>query len=331
VAGRYTSSFTAAVEGFITWDFFGLLTRVSVVTGQPAEYTARTAVPAIAGRLPAAGTLTRFRTVTAPALRRCGAGRRFGGTVTVPADRHPATFRLLVVPGVTVDRWSRTWSERRPGVGLQLVPAGVAQAAALLRDQADAGLVRLPVDQDTVHAIPLYTEVTVVVVPREHVLAAAESVTVADLAGETVVRPLDDVLTWASGSAPPAPMAAERPATTAAAVELVAAGAGILVVPQSLARLYHRRDLTYRVVTDAPTSSVALVWLRDRYTDLVEEMIGIVRGRTANSTRGRAQAPATSAEPSVRTPTEGGATHPTPATRPAGARRGGPNPRRRGR
>jgi hypothetical protein len=26
VAGRYTSSFNAAVEGFITWDFFGLLT-----------------------------------------------------------------------------------------------------------------------------------------------------------------------------------------------------------------------------------------------------------------------------------------------------------------
>ena len=26
VAGRYTSSFSAAVDGFITWDFFGLLT-----------------------------------------------------------------------------------------------------------------------------------------------------------------------------------------------------------------------------------------------------------------------------------------------------------------
>jgi hypothetical protein len=26
VAGRYTSSFSAAVDGFITWDFLGLLT-----------------------------------------------------------------------------------------------------------------------------------------------------------------------------------------------------------------------------------------------------------------------------------------------------------------
>ena len=71
-------------------------------------------------------------------------------------------------------------------------------------------------------------------------------------------------------------------------MELVAASVGVLVVPQSLARLYHRRDLTYRVVTDAPTSSVALAWPRDGHNDLVEEMIGIVRGRTANSTRGQA-------------------------------------------
>jgi DNA-binding transcriptional LysR family regulator len=253
----------------------------------------------------------------------------------VPDNRRPATFRLLVVPGITVDRWSRTWSERLPGVDLQLVPAEVAQAATLLTTQADAGLVRLPVDRDTFHAIPLYTEVTVVLVPRDHVLAAADKVTVADLADETLVRPLDDVLSWTGASAAPATMTADRPATTATAVELVAAGVGVLVVPQSLARTYHRRDLTYREVTDAPTSSVALAWVRDRHTDLVEEMIGIVRGRTANSTRGRAQAPAAPAEPSVRTPTERGATRPKPASERTGGRRGGTNPRtsprRRGR
>jgi DNA-binding transcriptional LysR family regulator len=211
---------------------------------------------------------------------------------------HPA-FRLAVVPGVTVDKWARVWSERLPDVRLQVVPVEVATPVPA---DVDAGLLRLPVDQDTFHAIPLYTETTVVVVQREHLLAAADELTVADLADETLLVPLDDVL------ATPGPAAADRPATTAAAVELVAAGVGVLVVPQSLARLHHRRDLTYRVVTDAPTSSVALVWARDRQTDLVEEMIGIVRGRTANSTRGR-------------TP---------PAAPPAGRRTGTPA-RRRGR
>lgn len=244
-----------------------------------------------------------------------------GSTVTVPAP----IFRLLVVPGVTVAKWSRLWSERLPGVELRVVPA---ETPALRSADIDAGLVRLPVDRDVFNAISLYTEVTVVVMPRDHPLTAADEVSVADLVGEMPLRPLDEVLTWTDTSTVPA---ARRPATTADAVELVAAGVGVLVVPQSLARLHHRRDLTHRVVTDAPTSSVALAWASDRYTDLVEEMIGIVRGRTANSTRGRLPAAST-----TRTPT-GSRTAPGRAesrAAPASGRAGSPNsrkpPRRRG-
>jgi len=225
-------------------------------------------------------------------------------------------FRLLVVPGVTVGKWSRMWSERLPDVELRVVAAEAA-AAASMSAQVDAGLVRLPVDRDTFDAISLYTEATVAVVPRDHLLAAADELTVADLAGETLLRPLDEVLDWAG---PPAE--ADRPATTGDAIELVAAGLGVLVVPQSLARLHLRRDLTHRVVTDAPTSAVALAWIRDRHTDLVEEMIGIVRGRTANSTRGRAPAPPPAAP--ARTPPGGRAARPAPAADPRKP------PRRRG-
>jgi DNA-binding transcriptional LysR family regulator len=243
--------------------------------------------------------------------------------VNVPVTE---AFRLLAVPGVTVNKWSRTWSERLPEVRLQLMPVEAGEAAAtLLSAQADAGLVRLPVDMDVFHAISLYTEASVVVVEREHGLADLDEVTMADLAGETLLLPLDDVL-----ALPELP--GHRPASTAAAVELVAASAGLLIVPQSLARLHHRRDLTYRVVTDAPVSSVALVWMRDRQTELVEEMIGIVRGRTANSTRGPSPAPA---DAPARKPAEGGAGRRKPASGQSGTRRGGPNPRtspqRRGR
>jgi hypothetical protein len=113
-------------------------------------------------------------------------------------------------------------------------------------------------------------------------------VTLADLAEEVLFHPLDDVFDW---DAPPGEPAFERPATTPDAIELVAANVGLLVVPQSLARLYHRKDLTYRPITDAPQSSVALSWPEQATTDLVEDFIGIVRGRTVNSTRGRAKAP----------------------------------------
>ncbi|MEZ0064622.1 DNA-binding transcriptional LysR family regulator [Streptacidiphilus sp. MAP12-20] len=226
-------------------------------------------------------------------------------------DTHEsASFRLAYVPGVTPAKWVRVWIERLPDVRLNLALVPAAEAEASLRaDAADAGLVRLPVDRQGLHAIPLYTETTVVVLPKDHRLAeAAETAEVApaDLAEELVLHPLDDVFDWEELPGLPAK---ERPATTPDAVELVAAGVGVVIVPQSLARLYHRRDLTYRPLTDAPQSQVALAWLEDRTTDLVEEFIGVVRGRTANSSRGNTAAAAanTAAAPKKRaTPAGGG-------------------------
>ncbi|GHA99105.1 hypothetical protein GCM10010512_33140 [Streptomyces thermoviolaceus subsp. thermoviolaceus] len=215
-----------------------------------------------------------------------GAGRAgYPGRVT--GSEISPTFRLAYVPGATPGKWARIWSERYPGVSLELVQVPAADACGELRDgAADAGIVRLPVDRTYFHAIPLYTETTVVVVPKDHLVTAADEITLADLADEVVFHPLDDVLGWEQ---PPGEPAFERPATTADAVELVAAGVGLLVVPQSLARLHHRRDLTYRPVVDAPQSSVALAWPQEATTDLVDDFIGVVRGRTVNSTRGRSR------------------------------------------
>ncbi|MFF4010871.1 LysR family substrate-binding domain-containing protein [Streptomyces sp. NPDC001717] len=198
----------------------------------------------------------------------------------------PHSFRLAYVPGVTPTKWVRIWNERLPDVPLTLVQVSPAESFGALRGgDADAGLVRLPVDRTDLSAIPLYTETTVVVIPKDHLVAAVEEITTADLADEIVLHPLDDTLDWEKLPGRPA---FERPATTADAIELVAAGIGVLVVPQSLARLHHRKDLTYRPVTDAPESRVALSWQQEDTTpDLVEEFIGIVRGRTVNSTRGR--------------------------------------------
>ncbi|CAN5312298.1 LysR substrate-binding domain-containing protein [soil metagenome] len=202
-----------------------------------------------------------------------------------PAVTAPEVFRLAIVPGVTPGKWVGTWRERLPDVALELVHVTALDGGDVLRSgAADAGLVRLPVDRTGLSVIPLYTEVPVVVVPVDHAITAFADVAVADLADEVVLHPLDDLLGWEHLPGTPA---AERPATTGDAVELVAAGIGVLVVPQSLARLHHRRDVTYRPVTDGPGSQVALAWVEERTTDLVEELVGIVRGRTARSSRGR--------------------------------------------
>jgi DNA-binding transcriptional LysR family regulator len=195
-----------------------------------------------------------------------------------------SSFRLGYVPGVTPGKWARVWAERRPGTPLELVQSGTGEAVAAIRAGGlDAGLVRLPIDRTGLHAIPLYTETTVVLVPKDHLLTAADELTAADLADETLQFPQDDPLDW-SGDRPGRP-AAHVPADTAEAVELVAAGVGLLVLPQSLARLHHRRDLTYRPLTGAPASGVALTWPDAPNSELMEEFIGVVRGRTVNSSR----------------------------------------------
>lgn len=210
------------------------------------------------------------------------------GSDTSPSPTTPSaspSFRLAFVPGVTPSKWVRVWEERSPDVPLGLLPVAVADMFSVLREgAADAGFVRLPVDGEDLSAIPLYTETTVVVVPRDHLVTAVEEVALEDLADDVVLHPVDDVLGWESLPGRPA---LERPATTADAVELVAAGVGVLLVPQSVARLHHRRDLTYRPVPEAPASRVALAWPQEATTDLVEDFIGIVRGRTVNSSRGR--------------------------------------------
>ncbi|MGW1656395.1 LysR family substrate-binding domain-containing protein [Streptomyces atratus] len=223
------------------------------------------------------------------------------------------SFRLAYVPGVTPTKWVRIWNERLPDVPLTLIGVSAAEASDVLRGGgADAGLVRLPIDRTGLSAIPLYTETTVVVIPKDHVVASVDEVSAEDLADDIVLHPLDDTLEWERQPGQPA---IERPATTADAIELVAAGVGLLVVPQSLARLHHRKDLTYRPVSDAPESRVALSWLEDETTDLVEDFIGIVRGRTVNSSRGRPKPPA---QPKGKRPETGGARRQPAAGKAAG-------------
>ncbi|MGC0363713.1 DNA-binding transcriptional LysR family regulator [Rhodococcus sp. 27YEA15] len=214
------------------------------------------------------------------------------------APDSPTIFRLAYAPGVTPTKWVRVWHERLPEVRLELVPVPVLELTATLRDRgADAGLVRLPIGRDGISAISLYAETPVVVIPKDHVFTAVDRISVDDLSDEIVLHPLEDTLEWSSR---PGKEAAERPATVADAIELVAAGVGVVVVPQSLARLHHRKDLTFVPVDGAPESPIALAWLEDETTDLIEELIGIVRGRTAQSSRGRNGAPAEKIKGSVK-------------------------------
>ncbi len=211
-------------------------------------------------------------------------------------DPDAPRFRLAYVPGATPGKWASVWRERLPDVPLDLVQVESADVvAALAAGDVDAAIGRLPVDKDVFSAIPLYEEASVVCFSRDHLLAALaddEAVAAADIAQDPVWVPADDVL-FAGRPVPgvvpadPDGNPLDRLPTTADVVATVAANVGVAVLPMSLARLHRRKDVTYRPLSDGPTAPVGLVWPIDRTTDLVEELIGIVRGRTVNSSRGR--------------------------------------------
>ncbi|WP_308797189.1 LysR family substrate-binding domain-containing protein [Agromyces silvae] len=185
------------------------------------------------------------------------------------------TLRLGYVAGVSPGRWLRTWTERRPEQPLEATRVDEAvQFDALLAGEHDLAFVRLPVAHDGLHSIPLWEEAAVVVLPKEHPLADAASLELAELAGEPV--------------APTQPDAAMT-------VELVAAGTGYAIMPHGVARLHHRRDVVAVPVTDAPATRIALVWRVERDDDDIQEFVAVVRGRTARSSRGAGD-PATDAD-----------------------------------
>jgi DNA-binding transcriptional LysR family regulator len=188
--------------------------------------------------------------------------------------------RLAFVTGTTPDKWARAWRERRHE-RLVLVPVAEEQQEEVVRSgEADLALVRLPVDTDGLHCVRLYDERPVVVVNRDHFVAAADEVGLDDLADEQLVRP------HASGWRPDADQLTWPAMSEKEAIETVAAGTGVVIVPMSVARLYHRKDVVQREVTDLPPSTIALVWPRDRDDDRTQAFVGIVKGRTANSSRG---------------------------------------------
>ena len=190
-------------------------------------------------------------------------------------------MRLGFDIGTTPDKWARAWRGRRREP-LELVPVDSAIAAdGGLRDGSlDMCVVRLPLPSTAgLHLVRLYDEVPVVVVPRDHFVTAAETVTTADLVDEQVVLP------HPSGWTPAAAQLAWPEMSWREAIEVVASGGGVAIVPMPVARLYARKDVASRPVSDLDPTTVALAWLVERDDEATQAFVGVVKGRTANSSR----------------------------------------------
>ncbi|BCW52665.1 hypothetical protein NicSoilB11_00390 [Arthrobacter sp. NicSoilB11] len=185
-----------------------------------------------------------------------------------PADQAaPRVLRIAYVAGVTPGKWIRRWEERMPHIPLEAFMVDDGAQLGKLRDgAADMGFVRLPIEREGLSVIPLYEEQPVVVAPKGHEISVFEEVALADLAQESFL----DVAALGGPEA---------------ALQVVAAGAGLVVLPMSVARHFNVKDTVARRLTGADGTEIALAWPTEATDEVLEEFIGIVRGRTAQSSR----------------------------------------------
>jgi DNA-binding transcriptional LysR family regulator len=181
-------------------------------------------------------------------------------------SHQPRTLSVGFVPGVTPGKWVARWRERHPEVPLELHQHDDDPLAALRNGTDDVVFVRLPVDRTGLHLIPLYEEQPVAVMSRENELSLYDDIPPGELEGVALL----DVAECGGART---------------AVEVASSGAGVVVLPMSLARLFARKDAVHRPVAGLPTTTIGIAWRVDDESDDVEEFIGIVRGRTAQSSR----------------------------------------------
>lgn len=175
-------------------------------------------------------------------------------------------LKVAFVAGVAPGKWFHRFQERFPDVPLSSQMVDDAEQLAVLRDgRADLAFVRLPVDKDRerLHVIPLYEELPVVVAPKGHEIQAFEEIPLAEVE--------DELFEYDGGPS-------ER-------LDLVEGGAGLAIMPMSVVRHFNRKDLRYRPVTGLEPYGVGVAWRREDESEAIQEFIGVVRGRGANSSR----------------------------------------------
>lgn len=209
----------------------------------------------------------------------------------------PTHVTLGFARGIAPAKWERRHAAAFPGRRLELLPIDTAYGPA--PDDVDVMLQRtLPgaypegVEHGSRRAIRLYVEALGVVVPIDHELAESGTVDIADL---PLIPLLDHP--WHAREWPvtePWVDPSLMPQSLSAAFDLVATGLGALLAPRTLARhLGNRREHTILTLTGdhAPEgTTVWATWESSGDGDEVQDLIGILRGRTARSSRAQSAA-----------------------------------------
>ena len=178
---------------------------------------------------------------------------------------------IAFVTGTEPGKWFRRYEELTRS-RLETVP--LDDPFVLVGKQATAALVRLPDERvtDEHRVVRLYDEAAGVAVPKDSVYAEVGEVTREDLADEIVnfdgQSPIDDLRS---------------------ALQVVAANVGVAYAPLPLLKNLARKQIkALELAGEEPATQIALVWRKVDDSDAVQDFVGVTKGRTVRSSRGKA-------------------------------------------
>ena len=207
-------------------------------------------------------------------------GRGLSGHVCVGFTEsgcfHPAVTRTLL-----------EFRQAYPALHVTLQENKSTNLVAMIREgTVDAAFIRPPFEADEVVAYtPLLHEKMVVAVPRGHRLASRKAITLAGLSDEVFVfyhrdvRPgLTDAVIAACERSGFHPRVSQETPQLTSTLNLVAAGLGVSVVPESLKHL-RTNDIVYlRLTGDAPQAALGLASRADGRSAAVGNFIAVALG-----------------------------------------------------
>lgn len=208
-------------------------------------------------------------------------------------DEAPANVvTLAFVRGISPSKWQQRWNEVRSRRRLELLPLEATADAP--ESTAEMTLVRVAPeafpagsrgDLRIRHAVQLYEEAVALVVEPEHELAGVASIEADELELVALIDHPDHDPTWPA--AEPWKDPSWRPTSIQEALDLVATGVGSMLMPFPLARhlCSKKKHAIIEVTGDLPGSRVFATWLIERDSDELQELMGVLRGRTARSSR----------------------------------------------
>jgi DNA-binding transcriptional LysR family regulator len=217
-------------------------------------------------------------TEAVPLLASAAAARRRVGRTARGAD----TFTVGFMPGLIVTGPVRSLSAAHPGLTVEVVRTSWEDQVEVIRDgRSDVSFVRMPVDETGLKLLPLFSEPRVAVMRTDHRLAGKECLSISELADEHLLQDPAVVPEWRDVAqemrAGGRRQALPTMRTVEEKLEHVAAGHGVVVLPESAAAFYRRPDVTYATISDIGPNHVSLAWDASRRSRLIYEFAELAR------------------------------------------------------